>query len=107
MNVLQSDFLGKRHSINKKKETERPERYVKKKSFRPITMHDGCDEVNAKNNAMMIHRYLQHKLSTTGLTTRAQNAALKRIFMNEMRIKSGTVNPITAVQDSLIHFFCM
>jgi hypothetical protein len=103
---MQTDIFGGMHRVEGEQLPKKQERSTQTKPFRPITIHDGHDETHATNSAMLIHRSLQKKLSATGLTTSAQNAAFVRIFMNELKIKSGTMDPVTAVRDSLISFFC-
>jgi hypothetical protein len=108
MEIVQTDIFGQSHDVTgehtKKKQENSQQPH---KAYRPMTIHDGNDEVYAANGSMLIHRMLQKKLSATGLKTSTQRAVFMRIFMNEARIKAGIMDPVAAVRDSLSSFFCM
>jgi hypothetical protein len=98
--IFQKDILGGGLVLNTnpspKKSLEKSNMKAKKE-YRPITILDGIDEKHAESEAMLIMRTLQKR-------TKDKNLQIK-LIKNEMNIKNGKIEAITAVRDSLIASF--
>jgi hypothetical protein len=70
--------------------------------YRNITLRDGVDEKNAESDAMLIHRILQRKVIYGGLASSSSKSLFLKIIGNEIAIKTGEIDPISATRDSLI-----
>ncbi|MDR2666876.1 MAG: hypothetical protein LBB34_02040 [Holosporales bacterium] len=106
MTILQSDIFGTKHQVTNEREKKKQEPpAAQKKVFHEITIRDGLDTRKVTNDAMLIHRILQKKLIYSGLTTEKQRSAFIRILKNELSIKQGAVEPMTATRDSLLSIF--
>lgn len=102
--ILQNDIFGKKHNTVLQKEKKQTSTSAAK-SFHNVTIIDGIDEIKAGNDAMLIHRILQKKLLYAGNLDRKQREIFMKILKNEMEIKSGKIDAITATRDSLLAFF--
>lgn len=99
MKIIQNDIFGMPCDI--KGSQKHVKAIVIEKQYRDVNISDGSNEISAANDAMLIHRILQKK----SLKNMNQQVFL-RILENEMRIKSGDIDSVTAVRDSLLNFFC-
>jgi hypothetical protein len=101
MEIFQKDILGGGIAINSEKLKKSSEKtaIASKKEYKPITISDGIDEKRAEADAMLIHRFLQKRARNKSL--------LLKLLKNEMNIKNGKVEAVTAVRDSLLSVFLM
>ena len=104
MQILQNDIFGTKHNTLQEKE-KKQSLAAASKTFKEVTLLDGINEINATNEAMLIHRVLQKKILYAGLSTQKQKEIFLRILENEMKIKSGQIEAVTATRDSLLAFF--
>jgi hypothetical protein len=102
MKVFQRDLLGNKIEIQTgkaKKESKPVSAPPPKKEFKSITLNIGIDAKQAEAEAMLTHRVLQK---------RALNLSkLLKILKNEIAIKAGQKDAVTAVRDSLIRFYVL
>ena len=105
MKIMQNDIFGQLHDTKPEKE-KKPSMAVSK-NFPSITLNDGLNENEASVNAMLIHKILEKRLISGGLSTKLQQEIFLRVLNNELSIKSGQLEPSTATRDSLIAFFVM
>ena len=103
MEILQNDIFGKKHQT--KEEKMKKTTPSQTKDFINVTLQNGLNDQNASADAMLIHRVLQRKLIYSGLNTSKYKSAFLKILKNEMEIKKGKIDQISAVRDSLIEFF--
>lgn len=101
--ILQNDIFGKKHSTVLQKEKKQTPSAPK--NFPNVTIIDGNDEIKAANDAMLIHRILQKKLLYAGNLDKKQREIFMKILKNEMEIKAGKIDSVTATRDSLLAFF--
>lgn len=103
MKILQNDIFGKKHDT--KPEKEKKVAASSPKTFPGISLKDEITESQATANAMLIHRGLERKLIYSRLeSTQAQKKFIK-ILKNELKIKAGIIDTVTATRDSLLTFF--
>jgi hypothetical protein len=106
LQVFQKDILGQQHDVVAKEQSKtRQVGGNAKPPFRQISLADGVNAEVATSDAMLIHRILQKKLLYAGLSSEKQRRVLLRILRNEIGIKAGNIEPITASRDSLIAYF--
>ena len=103
MEIIQNDILGNKHQT--KNEKAKKASSASSKEYVDIGLKNGINEYDAIDNAMLIHRVLQRKLIYRGLSSPKDKAAFLKIFKNELKIKSGQIDPASAVRDSLIEFY--
>lgn len=103
MDVIQNDIFGKKHQI--KNEKIKKPITPQSKDFFNVKLENGLYEQEAINNAMLIHRILQRKLIYSGLNNIQHKAKFLKVLKNELEIKRGKKDPVSAVRDSLIEFF--
>lgn len=102
MEILQNDIFGKKHQTKE----EKPKKSTPQaKEFVNVKLRNGLSESAASNDAMLIHRVLQRKLIYAGLKSINQKSAFLKILKNELEIKTGKKDPVSAVRDSLLEFF--
>ncbi len=99
MQIFQKDILGNSYETNPKKEKEKKQ--APQKSFPNINVSSAISEIQATNDSMLIHRSLERKLSYK-LSSENMKKAFLRIFKNELKIKAGLLDPVTATRDSLL-----
>ncbi|MDR1390975.1 MAG: hypothetical protein LBI95_01200 [Holosporales bacterium] len=104
MKIFQKDIFGSDCDINLKKEKKQAG-LASSKNFPNITMSSALNELQAANDAMLIHRILQKRLLYGELRDARKKNAFMRILKNELSIKCGTMDSVTATRDSLIAFF--
>jgi hypothetical protein len=102
LKILQNDIFGNKQSCEVTKPVVKA---APPKKFPSITMHNGINELQAANDAMLVHRALQKKLTFSGLTTKKQLSSLLKIVENEINLPRGIIDPVTATRDSLIKFY--
>lgn len=103
MKVLQNDIFGQKHDLNPEKEKKSSS--TTSKSFPSISLIDGLHEAQATANAMLVHRALEKKLIFGGMPLSHQKKIFMNILKNELSIKAGIVDPLTATRDSLLSFY--
>lgn len=101
MEVFQRNISGSGNTISTTKEKKSAEKQ-EKKPFPEIKIEGGINEKQAESDSMLIHRSLQRKIIFDGLKKR--NTFLK-IINNEINIKIGATDAVTATRDSLLSFF--
>lgn len=101
MEIFQRNIIGGGSIISTVKEKKNAEKQGKK-PFPAIGLANGLNEKQAEADAMLVHRTLQKKLMFGGLKRR--NTFLKLIH-NEVDIKIGEKNAVTATRDSLLMVF--
>ncbi|MDR0553160.1 MAG: hypothetical protein LBG13_03665 [Holosporales bacterium] len=104
--IFQRDITGALIELEaqaKKKRTASGERvHTPTTGYRSITLRDGCDGKNAESDSMLIHRILQRKVIYGGLNSSDLRSILLKIIKNEMAIKIGEIDSVSATRDSLI-----
>ena len=103
MEIIQNDIFGKKHQTKNEK-IKKPTN-SQTKDFVNVTLQNGLHEQDAITDAMLIHRVLQRKLIYSGLNNIKNKSAFLTILKNELKIKKGKTDPVSAVRDSLLEFF--
>ncbi|MDR1332926.1 MAG: hypothetical protein LBJ69_00770 [Holosporales bacterium] len=105
--ILQRDIFGVAaqdgvgHGAVQTQQAAAPTRAPAKK-FPSINIDSGISSAQAAGDAMLIHRSLQKKLMWSELKTARQFRTFMGIVQNEMAIKAGLVEPVTATRDSIL-----
>ncbi len=103
MKILQNDIFGNSHDTKPEKEKKPP--MAAPKNFPTISLRDGLNESQANADAMLFHRILQKKMIYEGLKTERQRNVFMKILKNELSIKAGLLDSVSASRDSLIAFY--
>ncbi len=106
MKIFQRNIIGGGCNISTEKERKSSVKASPvKKEYPTVTLEDGLDNKNAEANAMLYHRMLQKKVIFSGIKTKEKQDILTDILCNEMKIKNGDIDALTATRDSLLRFF--
>jgi len=103
MDIIQNDIFGEKHQL--KNEKIKKPTTSQSRDFFNVALQNGLYEQDASNNAMLIHRVLERKLIYSGLNSAQHKATFLKILKNELEIKNGKKDPVSAVRDSLIGYF--
>ena len=104
--VLQLDIYGEKNNVapdGTSLPKGKASSALAKKPYRELSIADGIDEKTAAAEAMLIHRGVQRKLLYFASDSRKK--IFLKVLKNEMQIKSGEIDSLTAVRDSLLEFF--
>ncbi len=101
MEIFQRNIVGGGNTISTIKEKKHVAKQAKK-LFPKININSGINEKQTESDTMLIHRFLQKKIIFRGIQDK--NLLLK-IINNEIDIKLGLQDAITASRDSLLSFF--
>ena len=109
MEIFQTDIFGNRQNTGldpNKKDKKQDNPSKKTREYRDVTLNDGLlDEKNIEGDAMLILRILQRKMLYSGLSSIKSGKIFRNIVANEMSIKLGDTDSITAVRSSLVEYF--
>jgi hypothetical protein len=104
MEIFQEDIFGGKHKIGEK-EGKNTKSAPEPRKFINFDLRSGISRAEAESLAMLIQRSLQKKISGSGLRTQEQIADFRRLVANEIAIKRGTMDAVTATRDSLIAYY--
>lgn len=101
--VLQNDILGNKVSISDEKIKEKSP--TKPREFKNISILDGNDQKYLESDYMLMLRIMQKRiLYKVNQSPKMKNLFLKLIH-NEMKLKLGELDSVSATRDSLISYF--
>lgn len=103
MKILQNDIFGQKHDTNPEK--EKKVSMAAPKSFPNISLKSGLSEAQTVNDFVLIHRVLLKRLVGSGLPTKLQREVFAKVVKNELFIKAGRIDTLTATRDTLLAFF--
>jgi hypothetical protein len=104
--LKQIDILGEKHQVGDQYTKEKSNTKGATKPFPSIGLDSGLNENQAAGDAMSIHRVLQKRLLKTDLSNKKRLDLLVKIVSNELYIKAGYRDAVTATRDSLLLFYC-
>ena len=97
MKIQQTDILGNSHDISSKQE---PKKNTSSwKNFPKIDLNIGLNALQLEADYMLILRIMQKRLAANGI-----NKKFIKIFKNELYIKLGKRDIVSAIRDSLIEY---
>jgi hypothetical protein len=100
---VQNNIFGQQDTLIPGKEETKV--VAAKKPYRNISIMDGNDEKYVADNYMLLLRSVQKRAAEKEMAG-AQKELLLQLLYNEIHLKQGTTDILSATRDSLLQFFC-
>ena len=98
--MKQTDIFGNKHDINPA--TTKTNQSIKTKYFPKINLEFGLETAQMQTDYILVHRIMQKKLANNNISKNMKSFI--KIFCNELKIKAGKQDIVSATRDSLIEY---